>query len=248
MSNAFGDQSTTFAKLHISPRTKIAGPGSASIKYDIVTALLAASAHEAGPKARLALRLTLVITARFNWRLGHFAVGQKQLAQMWGVTERTAKREIAHLRALGWIRVEKAAARGRVAQHSIEFPAVLRDTRPYWAAVGPDFAARMSGLPEDSVQTPDNIVPMRMKTVSVPAQDGTLWPKMAAHIEAAEPDLFAAWLCGLTELDFDGGTLVLGAPTRFIAGYVETHHKLRLLAIATMLEPTLRNVKVIAVA
>jgi hypothetical protein len=50
----------------------------------------------------------------------------------------------------------------------------------------------------------------------------------------------------LTELDLDGGTLVLSAP-----GYhfgLCQYHRLRLLAITTMLEPTLRNIKVIAVA
>ncbi|MEJ2031079.1 MAG: hypothetical protein P8X66_14795, partial [Maritimibacter sp.] len=97
---------------HIS---RIAGPGASAIKYDILTALLVTAAQGSPVEARLALRLSLLITARFNWRQGSFAIGQREIARMWGVTERTAKRELAEMRGRGWITIAVPAARGRVA-------------------------------------------------------------------------------------------------------------------------------------
>ncbi len=73
----------------------ITGPGSAALKYDILTALLVTAAQGEATEARLALRLSLLITARFTWRSGTFSVGRREMARMWGVTERTANREIA---------------------------------------------------------------------------------------------------------------------------------------------------------
>mgnify|MGYP001122200213 CR=1 FL=1 len=98
-----------------SPDMKAAGPGSQAIKYDILTALLAMASSGPAIEARLSLRLSLLITARFNWRIGTFAVGQREMARMWGVSERTAKREMAAMRALGWIAVAQPSAKGRVA-------------------------------------------------------------------------------------------------------------------------------------
>lgn len=217
---------------------KISGPGSAAIKYDILTALLVTAARGDAVEARLALRLSLLITARFNWRSGCFAVGQKEMARMWGVTERTAKREMAELRGRGWIALEVPAARGRVAQYRIELPVVLAATMPHWDAVGPDFTARMVAAPEPETS---NVVPLR-RDVALPVEDGTGWAAAATRLQAQDPAVWGAWFAPLTPVDLESGILTLMAPSRFIADYVRTHYLPRLLAATA--EQGVREVRV----
>lgn len=227
----------------------ITGPGAAAIKYDIITALLVTSARGDGVEARLALRLSLLITARFNWRTGLFAVGQREMARMWGVTERTAKREIAELRARGWISVAVPAARGRVAQHRIEFDRVLQATMPHWEAVGPDFAARMVGAPEPAAESDGhqgNVVPLRPSRAPVPDDDGTAWPAAAARLQAQDPAVYGNWFAPLHPLEIDQGILTLHAPTRFIANYVNTHFLPRIVAALAAEDRSIREVRIIA--
>ena len=221
-------------------RQTIAGPGSAALKYDVLTALLVLAAQGGAVEARLALRLSLLMTARYNWRSGRFAVGLRELGRMWGVTERTAKRDMSAMRSRNWIAVTTPAARGRVATYRIDLPVVLRDTMPFWEAVGPDFAARMIGAPEP--ETSSNVVPLRSASSPLPEQDGTGWAEAAAALRAQDPAVYDAWFASLTALDIDGGTLTLMAPTRFQADYVRTHHKTRLLAAISSANPGIRDV------
>jgi len=220
----------------------VSGPGSAALKYDILTALLVTATCGDAVAARLALRLSLVITARFNWRSGTFAVGQREMARMWGVTERTAKREMAELRSRGWIAVAVPAARGRVAQYRIELPEVLAATMPHWEAVGPDFAARMVAAPEP---LPDvsNVVPLR-RDVGLPLEDGTGWASVAARLQSQDPGVYGAWFAPLVPVDVESGILTLRAPSRFIADYVTTHYLARLLAAASAGGQGIRDVRV----
>lgn len=209
---------------------RLAGPGVSVIKYDILTALLVTAARGGAVEARLSQRLALLITARFNWRSGTFAVAQKEMARLWGVTERTAKREMAEMRVRGWVVVAVPSARGRVAEHRIVLERVLADTRAHWDAVGPDFVARMS-------QTPDgegggNVVPLRPAAApALPEDDaGTGWADAAARLRDADPATYAAWFAGLQPVERSHDTLTLIAPSRFVASYVETHFSARLLA------------------
>ncbi|MDC0739702.1 DnaA N-terminal domain-containing protein [Cognatishimia sp. SS12] len=210
----------------------ITGPGSASVKYDVLTALLVTASQGQGVEARLALRLSLLITARFNWRRGVFAVGQRELARMWGVTDRTVKREMAELRKLGWISVDIPAARGRVAQYKIEFPTVLRATAPFWDAVGPDFAARIGGAPAEAEAAADNNVVPLHSAPAAPANDVPLWTAVAARLKAQDAKLFNAWFAQLEPHDLGAGHLQLIAPSRFVADYIKTHYLTRLTAAA----------------
>ncbi|MEO0945774.1 MAG: hypothetical protein AAFY06_13185, partial [Pseudomonadota bacterium] len=111
---------------HALNRHRITGPGSAALKYDVLTGLLVLAAQGEPADARLAMRLSLLITARFNWRSGTFAVGLRELSRMWGVTERTTKREMSAMRGRGWIVIHTPAARGRVAVYRIDLPTVMR--------------------------------------------------------------------------------------------------------------------------
>ncbi|EAQ02341.1 hypothetical protein OB2597_19701 [Pseudooceanicola batsensis HTCC2597] len=226
----------------LSTRRKTTGPGASSFKYDILTALLVTAARGDAEVARLALRLSLVVTARFNWRLESFAVGQKELARMWGVTDRTAKREMAAMRARGWVSVAVPAARGRVAQHRIVFDAVLRETVPHWDAVGPDFTARMSDVPEPATAV-DNVVPFQRHPAGQ-GGEGTPWARAAERLAAQDPAIFNAWFANLVPAECEAGVLTLVAPSRFVADYVRTHFMPRLLVSVIAADPSLRDVDV----
>lgn len=224
---------------------RLTGPGSAVVKYDILTALLVTATRGDPVEARLALRLSLLITARFSWRQGTFAVGQREMARMWGVTERTAKREMAAMRALNWIVVAVPAARGRVAQYRIEMDAVLRQTMPHWDAVGPDFAARMAGGAGTEPATPSNVVPLRREGTTLPAEDGTGWPAAAERLRAQDPAIYSAWFAALTPVETEADVLTLAAPSRFVADCVRSHFQTRILAAAVTENRSLRDVNVI---
>lgn len=204
------------------PFRQPSGASASSMKYDLLSALLAVAAGGEPLPSRLALRISLIITARYNWRRGLFGVAQTELARMWGVSERTAKREMAEMRARGWIILHSPSARGRVAQYRIDFDQILIETRPFWAAIGPDFVERMSAQPEQN-QPADNVVPFQPKTTDNPAQSGSCWPKIAERLQAENPSQFAAWFSGLHEIEANDECLTLIAPSKFIAGYVSTH-------------------------
>lgn len=227
----------------LSSTRKVTGPGAGALKYDILTALLVTAARGDKVEARLALRLSLLITARFNWRLGTFSVGLKEMARMWGVTERTAKREMAELRGRGWISVEVPAARGRVTQYRIEFPTVLRATLPHWDAVGPDFASRMAGAPPP--EETSNVVPLHREAAPLPSEDATGWAAAAARLQAQDPAVYNAWFAPLRPLDLESGILTLAAPSRFVAEYVTTHYYTRLLAAIGATSPSVREITIV---
>ncbi len=67
------------------------GPCAGVVKYDILTAL---GLHGVPSAQASMLRLITAIMARCNWRSEEMTVGQRDLARLWGVAERTAKREV----------------------------------------------------------------------------------------------------------------------------------------------------------
>lgn len=224
---------------------KITGPGSASAKYDVLTALLVLATQGEGVEARLALRLSLLITARYNWRRGCFAVGQKELARMWGVTERTVKREMAELRGRGWIAVDVPAARGRVASYKIDFPTVLRATAPLWDAVGPDFATRIAGAPEPAEDQVSNVVPLFAQT-GLDRDELPVWRDVAERLAKQDQPLYNAWFNQLKCISVEKGVLTLLAPNKFFADYVVTHYQARILSAAAAEDSTLHTIKIFA--
>lgn len=221
------------------------------LRYDLVTALLALGQHDRGSIGRLALRLALLITARFNWRSGSLAVGQREIARLWGVTERTAKREMAAMRDLGWITVRRAAARGRVTEHGLDLDRLAEATRSVWGVVGPDFEARMGAGQGVLVDAPPErggamIVPFPRAEVDVELADGcTLWPRAQALLRERDPGLYSAWFARLCLTRQEGARVTLTAPSAFVAGYVETHHRGRLLDVLRPLDHEIREIRVV---
>ena len=160
---------------------------------------------------------------------------------MWGVTERTAKRELAHMRGLGWISVAVASGRGRVTQHSINLDSIIEQSAPHWEAIGPDFAARMVGAPEQEIS---NVVPMRANSTMPIFDNNTGWALVAERLREQEPAIFNAWLSQLTALEGDATKIVLAAPTKFVAQYVTTHFMKRIQASLSAVEGSLRQIKI----
>ena len=76
---------------------KRVGPNAGALKYDLLTALSVAGLHGTPTEQTSLMRLTALITARYNWRLEEVSVGQDELARLWAVNLRTVKREMKRL-------------------------------------------------------------------------------------------------------------------------------------------------------
>lgn len=219
---------------------KLAGPEAASQKYDLITAL---GCHAlAGPPGfqRLVLRFVTLVTARYNWRHGVLTVGQREIARLWSVDERTVKREMAKLRGLGWLTVESPARRGRVASYALDLTAIRAATRADWAKVGEDFDARMrGGAGAGAAMHGATVVPFPRPEAAEysdePGDDagapppGGVWAAMRALLRDEDPAVFAAWFDALRSPGRAGEGLVLAAPSAFHATYLRTHYAERLL-------------------
>ena len=203
--------------MHI---VKYARQRDAAQKYDILTAMGAYALARDKHDQRLVLRLITLVTARYNWAADNLAVGQREIARLWTVDERTVKRELAKLRGLGWLVVKRQGARGRVTEYGLDIARILEMTQENWCNVGPDFDLRMNGKAE-----PTDVVPLPVKGVLPPpdTSSGTEWALAQAILHSEAPDLYASWLRNLARVDRAGGRLTLKAPSRFHCNYVQTH-------------------------
>lgn len=226
---------------------RIAGPDSGSRKYDLITALGCHALTCGKPMQRTALRLITLLTARYNWRAGLLTVGQREIARLWSVDERTVKREMARMKAAGWIIVETAARRGRVASYRIDLDCILMETEPSWERVGPDFDTRMRQgagkvVPERTVVP----FPTAFPRSTTPVDAGeTEWRQARALLEAREPLLFRNWFEGLTREDRLGTLVVLRAPSPFHADYLRAKLNDTLLAALSAVDPGVADVRII---
>ncbi|MGZ2259799.1 DnaA N-terminal domain-containing protein [Roseobacter sp. A03A-229] len=207
--------------------TRPVGRGASARKYDLLTALGAYALSQSKHDQRRALRLMTLITARYNWARDELAVGQREIAQLWSVDERTVKREMAMFRAKGWLVVRRQGARGRVTQYGLGIDTLLEDTAVTWGCVGPDFELRMGG---QGAAEPD-VVPLPVPgAVSPPdVSSGAEWALAQALLHAEDPGTYASWIAALARAERAGGRLTLRAPSRFHAAYVQTHLAARLL-------------------
>lgn len=192
------------------------GREAAAKKYDILSALMAHALAGDQHRQRLVLRLMALITTRYNWQRNELTVGQREIARLWCVDERTVKRDMARLRGLGWVEVKRQGARGRVSVLGLDLERIMLDTRPEWSHIGEDFVERVGGpLPQDR-----KVVPFR-RPETVPAEG--IWGAACGLLVQEDPALFDAWLAGLRDGGVADGCLTLIAPTRFHATYVRTH-------------------------
>lgn len=219
---------------------KPVGRGASAIKYDVLTAVGAYALARDKHDQRLILRFMTLIVARYNWARDHLSVGQDEIARLWSVDPRTVKRDMARLRAMGWLVLKQQGARGRVARYGLDLDAIRRATCADWGRVGPDFDARMSGG-----DAPANVVPLRPADAAPPSVDGTAWSVVRATLHQEDPAVSAAWFQGLTQDSLTDGRLTLRAPSRFHAGYVATHFTPRLLRACQDIAPEIDEIRVI---
>lgn len=223
-------------------KVKPVGRNAAAVKYDILTALgayaLAGTKHD----QRLVLRFLTLITARYNWAHNQLACGQREIARLWAVDERTVKREMAKLRALGWLLVKRQGARGHVTEYRLDIDRLLEVTEPHWAAVGPDFDLRMRGAP-----VPEQVVPLPVRgAVAAPdLSDGSEWSLAKGLLHREDPASYGSWFQALQRVERAGGRLVLRAPSRFHGAYVRTHLGERLLAACQSADETVLEVALV---
>ncbi|WP_295313172.1 hypothetical protein [Roseobacter sp.] len=221
--------------------TKPVGRGASARKYDLLTALGAFGLAQGKHDQRRVLRLMTLITARYNWSRDELAVGQREIARLWSVDERTVKREMALLRARAWLTVKRQGARGRVTEYRLGIDRILADTNAQWPCVGPDFELRMAGGDVEKV------VPLPVRG-TVPAPDlthGTEWALAQAVLHAEDTGTYASWLAALERAGRAGGRLTLRAPSRFHAAYVQTHLAGRVLAACREVDADVAEVRIV---
>lgn len=210
-------------------------------KYDVLSAMMAYALSSGKHERLLVTRLMSLITTRYNWQRDELAIGQREIARLWCVEERTVKRELAKLRARHWVRVKRPGSRGRVTVHGLEWPQILRDTRGTWANVGPDFATRMGHGDDAAPET--NVVPLHQ--VPDVATQGTLWPKAQAELRVSHPALFAAWFSKLEEVEVSRGTLSLAAGSAFVATTVGRDYIEHLLVAVQSVDRSISRIEVL---
>jgi hypothetical protein len=200
---------------------KATGRNAAALKYDILSAMGVYACAGYKHRQRLVLRLITLIVARYNWTSDEIAVGQREMAALWSIDERSVKRDLAKLRDMGWLVQKRPAARGRVAVHGLDLIRILAETQGGWARVGSDFVSRMTE--PSAAALPSNVI-----AFPVPQGEGGLWPRIQVQLHREDPALYGAWFAALQVEPSEEGTLTLLAPTRFYADYLTSNLMLRL--------------------
>nr|WP_170575963.1 DnaA N-terminal domain-containing protein [Ruegeria atlantica] len=218
---------------------KPVGRNAPAIKYDILSALTVHALSQDKHRQRIVLRVIALITTRYNWRSNELSIGRQEIARLWSVNERTVKREMAKLRAMGWVVVKRPAARGRVAVYELDLKQIMIDTSEVWPVIGSDFQARMSEEP-----APDtNVVPFNIRRPSPGDNDSSVWTQVQSILHGRDPELWASWFRHLTEAERAGGVVILMAPSRFMADYIAQNWTGRLLAAYARVDPAVRSLR-----
>jgi DNA-binding Lrp family transcriptional regulator len=218
------------------------GPQAGSHKYDLLTALAVAGLNGSSGFQASMLRLIAVVTARYNWKLDEFSVGQRDLARMWSVDERTVKREIKRLTDAQVLIQLRPGVRGRVAAYRLNQAVIFEQTAPFWGQVGPDFAVRMSTVSKTE-EADERVVKIDFRN-RTSSSEAIAWEQVQQRLEELDPGLHRSWFAGLNYVEFVDGILSLNAPSAFIAQYISSHHLERLRDVARQELPSLRRVHI----
>ncbi|WP_042245786.1 DnaA N-terminal domain-containing protein [Paracoccus sp. PAMC 22219] len=214
--------------------TRSTGPHASVQKYDLLTAMAIAGLNGKAVFQTSMLRLVALVTARYNWKLDELTVGQRDLARMWSVDERTVKREIKRLLGSEILVQLRPGVRGRVAAYRLNQDEIYRRSESHWEEVGPDFAARMDTNRHDPRAVGPTVVRVDFRPATAPDyQEETAWGRTCSRLSDMDPDLYKSWFSALVFEDFEQGSLRLRAPSSFVAKYIVTHHLKRLQDVAT---------------
>lgn len=224
------------------------GPGAASQKYDLLTALGAHGCAAPGHDRVISLRLMTLVTARYNWARDELSAGRAEIARLWAVNERTVKRDLARLKTRGWLFVRRPSARGRVTIYGIDWQAILLETRPVWSAIGPDFEERLAaqggaGTAAGNTAPATTVVPFppaparREPARETSGDTRSAWDRALALMALHDPAFCRNWLTAVRPMGVRDGILTLAAPTPFHAQYLATHGEARMLSALTRVAP-----------
>lgn len=217
---------------------KLVGPKAGSLKYDILTALAVYGLQGSPTLQTSMMRLSAIITARYNWRLDEITIGQPELARLWAVNERTVKREMKRLMSHGILICLRPGVRGRVGAYRLNYPKIYEVSRPVWACIGSDFESRMSDIAGTKTVVHVNFAPKTDPLETSADQTGT-WGAVRRRLKAQDEAMFESWFAKLVQDHLDDETLVLRAPNSFVARYIETHFARRLSEAVNKELPTL---------
>ncbi|MBC9248489.1 hypothetical protein H4P12_17650 [Paracoccus sp. 11-3] len=217
------------------------GREAAAKKYDILSAMMAHAMARDQNMQRLVLRLMSLITTRYNWQRNELTMGQREIARLWCVDERTVKRDMARLKAMEWVVVKRQGARGRVSVLGLDLDRVMLDTRPAWPNIGEDYVARVGGGEPVRDHADQTVVPFRRPD---PVAGQGLWGRAQAMLAAEDRPLYDAWIACLTDGGVHEGCQILIAPSRFHATYLRTHILARLRTAVLRTDPTVTAVRI----
>jgi hypothetical protein len=211
----------------------LTGPGVGAEKYDILTAMSVAGLAQGLTFQTSMFRLVALVTARYNWKSNELTVGQREMAALWSVDERTVKREIKRLISANILLLKRPGVRGRVAAYGLNLQEIYRLSAPVWKNVGPDYAARMD---ERVAKADENVVRVNFQGGHVaPSQDCDSWARILHRLAQEQPTLVDAWFGRLQATVSAEGSLLLRAPSKFMEQYISTH-LFGLLALAARTE------------
>lgn len=203
---------------------RLTGPDAGVVKYDLLTALSVAGLNGSATLQMSLMRLIALVTARYNWRSDEFVVGQRDMARMWSVNERTVKREIKRLTEERLLICKRPGVRGRVGAYRLNQQRVAELSEPCWALVGPDYDVRMRERYRHSDVKVVNLQSYaeQTQTAAISARPGT-WDRAMARLSQDEPNQFEAWFARLSFVSFERATLSITAPSPFVQRYIEAH-------------------------
>ncbi|ETX30251.1 hypothetical protein [Roseivivax isoporae] len=225
---------------------RMTGPQAGVMKYDLLTAMAVAGLSGSPGFQTSMMRLIALVTARYNWRNDELTVGQREMARMWSVDERTVKREVKRLTAARILLQLRPGVRGRVAAYRLNQMEIQRLSAPLWDRVGPDFSARMEA--QAPMETPPDAKVVRLdfgaKSGGTEEGGATPWDRTRDRLALSDPALFRNWYAGLVFHALEGPVLHLRAPSGFVAQYVKTHHLRPLLDAVRIDMPGVHRVEI----
>lgn len=213
---------------------------SASLKYDILSALAVAALSQKDRTRIDYFRLIALITSRYDWLRGEVSIGHSQLAELWSIDVRSVKRQIAYYADAGLMKKSRAGVRGRVTVYEIDLLKLIATTRPTLAKIGPDLEERLeqfcgAAAQSDSAQESAEkkaLGEINTDRVSEPSSEGALLrPASSSDGEdarilsavrcALSPSAFERWFKDVTIRKVSSGAIEFLFPTKFTADYVE---------------------------
>ena len=206
---------------------RFTGYQAGSQKYDLLTAISVAGLNGTPGFQCSMMRLIALITARYNWRTDELTVGQKEMARLWSVDQRTVKREIKRLTNYNMLLQLRPGVRGRVAAYRLNYAEIYRLSKPVWQNVGSHFVSRMEmQIPKPS----EKVVHVQFgqeKQLEVEPERQDLqspWGRALQRLSESEMLLFKGWYRDLQLVETQDQTITLRAPSKFIAQYIQSHH------------------------